>query len=333
MKRFVAVGMLLLFALGGLVSAQFLEENEMTMRGISFNLPSNLLLTIQSGELLIALDAASLATYVKREDVQEGFVVSIAFPEELDQIGLASTTPPKDVITQFKTLLGATADVEAYDTSYGPFPSREAFAVIWTDSRIIAFNLDGVTVAFRVAGQFDRFKDSVNHLIASMKRAAPASGAAASPAPAGEELRQWAARANATSQYGSGSWSAMQATGAPNVGRCGDDGSAWASSSSSGKDSLTLIYETAVFAREIHIFQTYNPGAITSVVVMNSRTGFRQELPDSADPVGNTRCPGVFVVKVGDLSEPVDTVTINLDQTLTSSWNEIDAVELVGVKP
>lgn len=328
MKRFLTTLLLLgsLFAVSGLASAQFLEENELTARGITFNLPSNLLLTIQSGEFLIASSFESLNAYIKREPVKEGVVISVAFPSDLDDIGLTPTTPAKQVIETFKGLLGTDSPIESYDTSYGPMEVKEAFSIIWTDSRVIAFAIGTQTATFRVAGEYDTYSSSVNHLISSMALATSETATST-----GDALRQWAASATATSQFGSTSWSAAQATGEPNVTRCADSSSAWASSSSTGQDSITLSYTTAVVPSEIHIYQTYNPGAITSVLVANATTGFVAEIPNSADPKGNTPCPGVFVLKVSDVAEAIDTVIITLDQTLTGNWNEIDAVELVGI--
>jgi len=153
-------------------------------------------------------------------------------------------------------------------------------------------------------------------------------------APAAEAIRQWAKNASATSEYGNPNWAAVQATGAPDAGDfCIDNSKAWASATTGGKESLTLIYETAVIPSEINIYQVYNPGSITEVVVMNSRTGNRVSLPNSADPVGNTPCPGVFTIPVSGLSDAFDIVTIYLDQSSVTSWTEIDAVELVGADP
>jgi len=43
------------------------------------------------------------------------------------------------------------------------------------------------------------------------------------------------------------------------------------------------------------------------------------------------QCPRVFTVSVSGVSAPVKAVRINLDQREGPYWNEIDAVELVGV--
>ncbi|MCK6580604.1 MAG: hypothetical protein L6Q98_21135 [Anaerolineae bacterium] len=146
----------------------------------------------------------------------------------------------------------------------------------------------------------------------------------------GETIRQWAASASGSSQYGSSSWTFEQATGEPDTASCGDIGTAWASASSTGKDTLVLVYAESVIPSQVNIYQTYNPGAIYRVELSSSASGETFVLPDSADPVGNTPCPGIFTLDIGGITAPVDTVTIFLDQTLSGSWNEIDAVELVG---
>jgi hypothetical protein len=143
-------------------------------------------------------------------------------------------------------------------------------------------------------------------------------------------LRQWASSADGTSEFGSSSWNFEQATGSPDTNMCGDIQTAWASASSTGVDSITLDFDEAVIPAQINIYQTYNPGSIVAVEVANSKGGKAITLNDSIDPPGNTPCPGVFSLDVSGIETAVDRVTIYLDQTIGGSWNEIDAVELVG---
>ncbi|MEQ8677017.1 MAG: hypothetical protein RLP44_14825 [Aggregatilineales bacterium] len=150
---------------------------------------------------------------------------------------------------------------------------------------------------------------------------------------AGVEVRQWASFATGTSQYGTDSWSFMQATGEPNTAECGDYTTAWASSSSTGSDTLALEFDTPVRASEVNIYQTYNPGSIIRVELSNTTSGEIVEIPNSADPLGNTPCPGVFTLAVPELDLLADGVLIYFDQTIGGGWNEIDAVELVGIDP
>jgi hypothetical protein len=95
-------------------------------------------------------------------------------------------------------------------------------------------------------------------------------------------------------------------------------------------DWLRLEYEQPVVPTQINIYQTYGPGAIVKVELVAAEDDQIIELPNSADPPGNTACPGVFTVNVDEALPPVDAVIIHLDQTITGDWDEIDAVELVG---
>ena len=147
------------------------------------------------------------------------------------------------------------------------------------------------------------------------------------------QLRQWAVSASGTSQYSDTGWNFAQATGAPDTNDCGDIRSAWASSSSTGSDMLTVEFAEAVVPSQINIYQTYNPGSIYKVEVANSSGGRPITLTNSEDPPGNTPCPGIFSIAVDDIITPVDRVIIYLDQTIGGGWNEIDAVELIGAQP
>jgi hypothetical protein len=146
-------------------------------------------------------------------------------------------------------------------------------------------------------------------------------------------MAQWASGAEATSQYGEESWSAQQATGEPNVFMCGDSSSAWASADSLEKAELTLEFDDPVNALAIRIHQTYYPGSITQVALIDAETGDVVPLPNSADSPLPEPCPRVFTVAVtgDDLPETVDGIVISVDQSIGGSWNEIDAVELIGL--
>ncbi|MBK9125310.1 MAG: hypothetical protein IPM16_19605 [Chloroflexi bacterium] len=149
-----------------------------------------------------------------------------------------------------------------------------------------------------------------------------------------EVLRQWAVRAEATSEYSRDQWSARQATGAPNTDGCRDAQTAWASSQGdSSAEELRLTYATPVIPRQVNVYQVYNPGSIVNIAVVDAETGARIDLPNSIDAAGNTPCPGVFTVDISDINRPVSGVVIYLDQSVLGTWNEIDAVELVGVAP
>lgn len=145
--------------------------------------------------------------------------------------------------------------------------------------------------------------------------------------------RQWAVSASATSEYTTTDYSAMQATGAPDTADCADAVTAWASSGiSNPNEALTLYYETPVWATQLNIYQTYTPGSITGIALIPADGGAPIPLANSADP--GTACPGVFSIDLpSDLSSTISGVTVYLDQRAAGTWNEIDAVELVGYWP
>ena len=143
------------------------------------------------------------------------------------------------------------------------------------------------------------------------------------------ELRQWASSAEATSQYGTTDWSANQATGAPNaMTTCADSSSAWASEEASDGEVLTLYYNNPVKPTQINIHQNFSPGAITSVELIPEQGDFTIPIANSKDT--STPCPGIFSIDV-ILDTTVIGVAIHIDQAAIANWNEIDAVELVGL--
>jgi hypothetical protein len=145
----------------------------------------------------------------------------------------------------------------------------------------------------------------------------------------GDPIRQWATSAIATSEYGPDNWSAAQATGVADSKVCEDAVTAWASATVSMMDAITLFYDEAVYATQVNIYQNYNPGAITSVELIAADGSEIFEIPNSFD--AGTPCPGVFTVDVELSKTAVFGVRIWLDQSLIGDWNEIDAVELVGL--
>ena len=144
-------------------------------------------------------------------------------------------------------------------------------------------------------------------------------------------LRQWANAAVASSEYGVESWSAKQAAGSPNVNECGDNGLAWASeSSNSAEEWIELTYATPVVPTEITIYQSYNPSQVVEVDVITT-DGVSYPIWIGV-PKLVAGCPNLLTLPVDLEGEIfVQKVRVVIDQSmLGTSWNEIDAVELVG---
>lgn len=141
-------------------------------------------------------------------------------------------------------------------------------------------------------------------------------------------LTQWAISAEASSQFGFPDWSVRRATGAPEINQCVDDTRAWASARGGGLQWLQLTFARPVFATEINIYQTFGRGAISKVAII-AVDGTVENVwmdTDRTEP-----CPGVLVVPLTRTSYRVAKVRIELDESRTGFWNQIDAVALIGL--
>lgn len=147
------------------------------------------------------------------------------------------------------------------------------------------------------------------------------------------EIRQWAASATASTEYGNPDWAAAQATGAPNVTACGDDTSAWASKDDTTVEWLELTYATPVKPYQVNIYQSFNPGQIVKIELF-SPDGQTVYQIYSATPTKVETCPQVLTLSLdGSSLTQVNRMRITVDQSVLGvGWGEIDAVELVGVK-
>lgn len=141
-------------------------------------------------------------------------------------------------------------------------------------------------------------------------------------------LRQWASSATASSEYDNPNWSADQATGAPDVDSCSDNQMAWASESPTGVDWIELSYDKLVTVSEINIHHTFSPNQVTEVLLIDDYGANISVY--RGKPENISECPFVQNIQV---EKPIlaQKVKISIDQSKGStSWNEIDAVELVG---
>lgn len=143
-------------------------------------------------------------------------------------------------------------------------------------------------------------------------------------------LRQWANSARASSEYGDEAWSAMQATGAPNVDECEDSINAWASERSNSKEWLELTYDVPVVPTEIAIYSSYNPSQIYEVDIID--VDGNEYIARETKPQLVEYCPDLYQIFL-ELDEEIyiNKVKIYIDQSkLNLGWHEIDAVELIG---
>lgn len=143
------------------------------------------------------------------------------------------------------------------------------------------------------------------------------------------EYRQWATGAVASSEYGDPDWAAIQAIGAPNVGACGDDEKAWASLDGWGVEWIELTYPVPVHVTQVNIYQTYNPDQVVKVELIDITSEYHEVYTAQPTP---RDCPFVLNIAVPQTDYLASGLRITIDQSVLGlGWNEIDAVELVGV--
>lgn len=152
--------------------------------------------------------------------------------------------------------------------------------------------------------------------------------AGATPIPGADLLRQWAVAAEASSSYDE-NYSAENATGPPDVEGCRDSTNAWASADPNGLDTLELTYDTPVFATQINVHQNHQPGFITQVEVRDERGNYTSVYRTA--PKLQDECPYVLSIRFARTPSRIVGVRLTIDQRSGADWNEIDAVELVGL--
>lgn len=155
-------------------------------------------------------------------------------------------------------------------------------------------------------------------------------GEIAAEEPAGP-IRQWAVSAVASSQYADEGWSAKQAVGEPDVDGCEDDVFAWASMGADTVEWIELTYAVPVMPLEITIIQNYNPSQVVDV------TGIGEDGTEyfiwEGEPEYVDYCPDYLTISFEPYEEfYINKLRITIDQSVLGlGWNEIDAVELVGM--
>ena len=144
------------------------------------------------------------------------------------------------------------------------------------------------------------------------------------------EFSQWAAGAEASSEFSDPEWSAIQAVGEPNTPLCGDYQSAWATAGSDTIETLVLTYTQSVHVTGINIVQTFNPNQVVQVDLVG--TFGRSVTVYSGTPYAvDQPCPFTLAIPVKRTEGRYNRLRITVDQSaLGLGWNEIDAVELIG---
>jgi hypothetical protein len=123
-------------------------------------------------------------------------------------------------------------------------------------------------------------------------------------------------------------WSAQSAVGPPDTWEHADRSTAWCPrEKDGGAEWLELEYRPALPARQVRIHETFNPGAVTRVILTDESNAVLAEVPV---PVQSRTGASFLDLSFPLTSRPVFTVRIELDTRRIPGWNQIDAVELVG---
>jgi len=146
----------------------------------------------------------------------------------------------------------------------------------------------------------------------------------------GQQIRQWAAAAESSSEYAQPEWAAIQATGAPDTRRCGDYQTAWASASSDSIVWLEVKFALPVYVTAVNIIQSFNPDQVIKAELVDPFDRLVEIYSQAPNQVDQP-CPYTLPISVEKTSARYDRVRITLDQSVLGlGWNQIDAVELVG---
>ena len=152
---------------------------------------------------------------------------------------------------------------------------------------------------------------------------------AAPPLQSGQ-VQQWAAGAQASSEFADPEWAAIQAIGEPDTLRCGDYQTAWATAGSDISATLVLTYTASLHVTGINIVQTFNPNQVTQVELVGDfgrAVTVYQAPPAQIDQP----CPYTLAIPVERTVNRYNQVRITVDQAVLGlGWNQIDAVELLG---
>ena len=148
---------------------------------------------------------------------------------------------------------------------------------------------------------------------------------------------EWASDADASSTYSTNpkdketGWSPYKMVGKPDVDKYGDNGNAWASKNpNKGIEWVKLTFPKAVNATGIRIRQSYNPGAVIKIELIDDKGKNHTVWSGVDDTKYETGKIKYFSTNFDKTDYKTKTVKITLATNSVSGWNEIDAVQLVG---
>jgi hypothetical protein len=257
------------------------------------------------------------------------YLVEVTEPDQFVIVVLAG---PVDQDLDLTIMRYADGGVAASDTA-ASLSGREVVGLFGEEPGVYIVEVDGSWaeaseyVLLASTGALADLLDGASAVTA----APPGPGlSSAGQASAGEAIEQWASGAEASSEYGADSWSAQQATGTADTPEAGDMVTAWAAASADDQvETLTLRFAQPVIPTGIEIYETYNPGAVAKIEVLDPNTDEWVVVWEGvADTAGEELA--VFSPPLTPVDFATDQVRLSIDEPLIPGWNEIDAVKLIG---
>jgi hypothetical protein len=141
---------------------------------------------------------------------------------------------------------------------------------------------------------------------------------------------QWAIDAVASSEFGTDDYAAVQATGPNDTPNAGDFPTAWASADTdAGIETLELTYEVPVKPSGLAIFESYNPGAITTIEAYDVDNDEWVVIYEG-EAAATEEMSRTFIPEITPVDFVTDQIRLTLDSAAVPGYNEIDAVQLFG---
>ncbi|KAJ3129199.1 F-box and leucine-rich repeat protein 4 [Nowakowskiella sp. JEL0407] len=155
------------------------------------------------------------------------------------------------------------------------------------------------------------------------------SGSSSSSAGSGE---YWISSVESySSQYSSSSWSAKKVIGAPNVyPKFADNIEAWTAYSryTSTTQFLVLKIEKVVRISQVHLYETYYPGALISIEARDPNGSYITLWQGSATSALSVS--RIYKPTLSRTDVSADTIRVKFDFSVSNQWYELDAVKVVG---
>lgn len=127
-----------------------------------------------------------------------------------------------------------------------------------------------------------------------------------------------------------GDWSAIKATGEPDVyPEYGDIVDAWAASTANQqREFLELSFKDKQRVDKIEIYETYNPGAVDTLYLRNATTQQWQRVWTGSAVTDLPDESRIFSVTISRTNFDADAIRIAINSPAVTGYNEIDAVKI-----